>query len=174
VADTPKNSRRGACPSAASGTPCGPHTVFSLSEEETYEFGRAVGQQLQAGDLVLLQGELGLGKTVFARGVAAGLGVCPDEVSSPSYTLVHEYRGGRLPLFHIDLYRIDDPAELTTLGLDEILACDAVAIVEWGERLPPFYRRGAISVRFLDIGEGSRRIEVRSPREEPSSDEGDA
>ena len=83
------------------------HTLFSLSEQETIEIGRTLGRGLHGGDLVLLEGELGLGKTVLAKGIAAGLGVDPDDVTSPSYTLVQEYEGGRVPLFHLDLYRLD-------------------------------------------------------------------
>jgi tRNA threonylcarbamoyladenosine biosynthesis protein TsaE len=98
---------------------------------------------------------------VFARGVATALGILPDEVSSPSFTLVHEYKGGRVPLFHIDLYRLETPEEeVGALGLEEILAAGGVVLVEWGEKLPAFLRRGATTIRFHDVGEGSRRIEI--------------
>jgi tRNA threonylcarbamoyladenosine biosynthesis protein TsaE len=140
-------------------------SVFALSEQETFDFGRNFAAELRGGELLVLEGDLGLGKTVFARGVAAGLGVDPDDVRSPSYTLVHEYLGGRVPVFHIDLYRIQDGDDLGTLGIDEILAAGGLVLVEWGERLPPFYRREALTVRLHDIGEGSRRIElVPAPR----------
>ena len=142
-------------------------TVFSLSEEETVELGRATSRGLRGGELVLLVGDLGLGKTVFARGMALGLGIAPEEVSSPSFTLIQEYGGGRLTLYHVDLYRINSDEELATLGLEEILDSNAVVVVEWGEKLPPQQRRDAIVVRFHDVGEGSRRIEVlaRTPPE---------
>src|SRR5262245_41810465 len=101
--------KQSSAPSAASGTSSAdaskPRAVFSLSEEETLEFGRAFGARLEGGQLVILEGDLGLGKTVFARGLAMGLGVAPEDVTSPSFTLVQEYGGGRLPVFHIDLYR---------------------------------------------------------------------
>jgi len=135
-------------------------TVFSLSEEETVELGRVTARGLRGGELVLLVGDLGLGKTVFARGMALGLGIAPEEVSSPSFTLIQEYGGGRLTLFHVDLYRINTDEELATLGLEEILDSNAVVVVEWGEKLPPYQRRDAIVVRFHDMGEGSRRIEI--------------
>jgi len=150
-------------------------TVFSLSEEETVELGRATSRGLRGGELVLLVGDLGLGKTVFARGMALGLGIAAEEVSSPSFTLIQEYGGGRLTLFHVDLYRINTDEELATLGLEEILDSNAVVVVEWGEKLPPHQRRDAIVVRFHDVGEGSRRIEV-IPRSTPERAErrGDA
>ncbi len=137
-----------------------PRTVFSLSEDETLELGRALARGLQGGELILLQGDLGLGKTVFARGIAAGLGVQPEDVTSPSFTLVQEYRGGRLAMFHVDLYRVEVPEEVGTLGIEEILTAGGVVVVEWGEKLPTYLRKGATTVSFHDLGEGSRRIEV--------------
>lgn len=137
-----------------------PRTVFSLSEQETVEFGRSFAQQLRGGELVLLRGALGAGKTVFARGVAIGLDIDPEEVSSPSYALIHEYRGGRLDVFHIDLYRLEQPEETETLGIEDLLDSGGVVLAEWGERLPAYYRRNAVLISFHDIGEGSRRIDV--------------
>jgi tRNA threonylcarbamoyladenosine biosynthesis protein TsaE len=135
-------------------------TVFSLSESETLEFGRSFARQLKGGELIVLQGDLGMGKTVFARGVAVGLGIEPEEVSSPSYALIHEYHGGRLEMFHVDLYRLDQPEETETLGIEDLLTSGGIVVAEWGERLPTFFRRDAILIRFHDVGEGSRRIEV--------------
>src|SRR5262249_20814030 len=94
-------------------------TVATGSEAETSDVGRDLGATLSAGDVVLLYGDLGAGKTAFVKGLAEGLGVSRDEVSSPTFTLVQEYRGGRLTLFHVDLYRLDDPREIADLGLDE-------------------------------------------------------
>jgi len=111
---------------------------------------------------VVLQGELGAGKTVFARGVAVGLGIPEADVSSPTFTLVQEYRGGRLPLFHADLYRLDAEAEMGALGIEDILQAGGVVLVEWGERLPGHLKRGATTVRFEDLGEDARRIHVES------------
>jgi tRNA threonylcarbamoyladenosine biosynthesis protein TsaE len=143
-------------------------TVFSLSEDETFALGRRTGQSLRPGSLVVLQGELGAGKTVFARGVAAGLGIAESEVSSPTFTLVQEYRGGRLPLFHADLYRLEAADEIGALGIDDMLQGGGIVLVEWGERLPGHLRRGATTVRFEDLGEDARRILVES---EPEADE---
>jgi tRNA threonylcarbamoyladenosine biosynthesis protein TsaE len=137
-----------------------PATVFSLSESETFELGQRVARDLRGGDLVSLEGPLGAGKTVFARGIAAGLYLASEEVSSPTFTLVHEHRGGRLTLYHVDLYRLEAAAEIETLGLRDLLTAAAVVVVEWGERLPEVYRRDAVVVRLSDLGEGSRRIEV--------------
>jgi tRNA threonylcarbamoyladenosine biosynthesis protein TsaE len=137
--------------------------------------GRGVGRLLKGGEIVLLEGDLGYGKTVFARGIAAGLGIPPEEVSSPSFTLVHEYRGGRVPLFHLDLYRLERPdEEASGLGIEEILAAGGVVLVEWGDRLPPYLRRDAVVVRLHDVGEGSRRIEIVTPSKAGAAPRGDA
>lgn len=139
----------------------GVHTTFSLSEQETYELGMRLAGTLKGGELVVLEGDLGLGKTVFARGIAASLGVVPEDVTSPSFTLVQEYSGGRVPMFHVDLYRLgDEPREIESLGLDDLLDSGAVVVVEWGEKLPPQFREHAVTIRFHDMGEGSRKIEV--------------
>jgi len=135
-------------------------TIFSLSEEETIDLGRRLASGLRGGLLVVLVGDLGLGKTAFARGIAIGLGIAPEAVSSPTFTLVQEYAGGRLRMFHVDLYRVDDPREADDLGIDELLESGAVVVVEWGERLRPGSRRDALVVRFHDLGEGTRRIEI--------------
>lgn len=151
-----------------------PRTVFSLSESETFDLGCSFAQQLRGGELILLEGDLGLGKTVFARGVASGLGIAAGDVSSPSFTLVQEYRGGRLPMFHVDLYRLDDDTGLESLGLEEILSAGAVVVVEWGEKLPSYHCREALGIRFHDIGEDSRRIELLPPRPDRRSRRSDA
>ncbi len=136
-------------------------TTFSLSEQETYELGMRLAGSLKGGELVVLDGDLGLGKTVFARGIAASLGVVPEDVTSPSFTLVQEYSGGRLPMFHVDLYRLnDDPMEIESLGLDDLLDSGGVVVVEWGEKLPLHMREHAVTIRFHDVGEGSRKIEI--------------
>jgi tRNA threonylcarbamoyladenosine biosynthesis protein TsaE len=139
-------------------------TTITHSELETAALGRELGETLSAGDVVLLVGDLGAGKTAFVRGLAEGLGVHRDEVSSPTFTLVQEYRGGRLPLFHVDLYRLDDPRELDDLGLDEI-ADDGVLAIEWAEKLTGNARLkpSALDVARADreAPEGSRYTTVR-------------
>jgi tRNA threonylcarbamoyladenosine biosynthesis protein TsaE len=111
--------------------------------------------------VVLLSGPLGAGKTAFVRGLARGLGVDPDEVSSPTFTLVHEYRGGRLRLFHADLYRLGR-AGAEDLGLDELGVQDGVLAIEWPDRLGHAFN-GAIEVEIVIVDETSRRITVGRP-----------
>lgn len=132
------------------------------SEDETRALARDLSRELAEGDVVLLSGDLGSGKTAFVRGLADGLGIDPDEVTSPTFTLVHEYRGGRLPLVHVDLYRLES-ADLDEIGLDPDLANRGVVAVEWAERLtrvPP----GALRVSIGDEGANRRGVEVYSTR----------
>ena len=140
-------------------------TTTTHSERETAALGRELAATLSAGDVVLLVGNLGAGKTAFVRGLAEGLGVHRDEVSSPTFTLVQEYRGGRLPLFHVDLYRLDDPREIDDLGLDEI-AEDGVLAIEWAEKLPsqlPSPLPGAVRVTLAHAGDVERMVTVQMP-----------
>lgn len=132
-------------------------TIRTHSEEETMQVARDLAASLALGSVVLLYGELGAGKTVFVRGLAEGLGADPDEVTSPTFTLIQEYRG-RVPLFHVDLYRIDEPRDIEELGLDELGASGVLAI-EWAERLPE-RQASAIDVRIEDAGENERQIRI--------------
>lgn len=128
------------------------------SEADTRALAARLAHDLEAGATVLLSGDLGAGKTAFARGLAEGLGVDPDLVSSPTFTIVHEYAGGRLPLVHVDLYRLSD-ADLDDIGLDTDLASRGVTAVEWPERLTrPL--RGAIHVTIVDAGNDTREIGI--------------
>ena len=130
----------------------------SRSDAETERLGADLASTLGPGARVLLYGELGAGKTAFVRGLAEGLGLDPDEVSSPTFTLVQEYRG-RLSLFHVDLYRLAS-GEVDDLGLDA-LAAGGVLAIEWAERLPRA-DAGAIEVRLEHAGEDRRRISITS------------
>lgn len=132
------------------------NTQTSTSETETRRIAAAFAASLKPGDVLLLEGDLGAGKTAFVRGLAEGLGVDPGEVTSPTFTLVHEYRGGRLPLIHIDLYRLER-ADLDEIGLDQDLADRGVIAVEWPERLTRAIR-GAITVSITDTGADTRTI----------------
>jgi tRNA threonylcarbamoyladenosine biosynthesis protein TsaE len=132
--------------------------VLSHSEEETAAVARQLAAQLAAGAVLLLSGDLGAGKTAFVRGLAQGLGVDPEEVSSPTFTLVHEYRGGRLTLFHADLYRLDR-ADTEDLGLQDADVAAGVLAVEWPERLGrPL--TGATRVSIEIAGENDRTIKI--------------
>ena len=134
-----------------------PDTV-TRSQEDTERLAETLASELRGGDVVLLSGPLGAGKTAFVRGLARGLGVDPDEVSSPTFTLVHEYRGGRLRLFHADLYRLGTAAA-EDLGLDELGIRDGVLAIEWPDRLGHGFR-DAIDVQIDVVDEASRRITV--------------
>ena len=124
------------------------------SEDETAALGRDLASRLARGSVVLLSGELGAGKTAFVRGLAEGLGIDPSDVSSPTFTLIQEYRGGRLPLYHVDLYRLKS-IEVEDLGLDDERMGEGITAIEWPDRLPhPF--RNAVTVR-IEAGEETTR-----------------
>lgn len=134
----------------------------TASEAETREVAADLATRLQPGAIILLHGDLGAGKTAFVRGLAEGLGVPDDAVSSPTFTLVHEYRGGRLVLYHADLYRLPPGASLEDLGLDETAETGVLAI-EWPERLNRPVP-GALDVR-IDIADDTERvIAIEGPR----------
>jgi tRNA threonylcarbamoyladenosine biosynthesis protein TsaE len=134
-----------------------PEVVTTNSENETFALGRTIAGSLQPGTFVLLHGDLGAGKTAFVRGMAAGLDADPDNVSSPTFVLIQQYKG-RIPLVHVDLYRLESGAAADDLGLEE-MASGAVVAIEWAERLPrPL--DGSVSVKIEDLGGNSRRITV--------------
>jgi tRNA threonylcarbamoyladenosine biosynthesis protein TsaE len=134
-------------------------TVRTSSEEETIELGRAIAHGLPQKACVLLIGNLGAGKTTLAKGLINGLGVAePGEVVSPTFTLIHEYGGGRV--YHIDLYRLDKPEQVATLGLDDIFDKDAVVLIEWGERFPELMPAQRIEIRLAAIDVHERQIEI--------------
>ena len=130
----------------------------TASEEETIALGERIARELPSRAVVLLIGNLGAGKTTLAKGIAKGLGAAAsEEVSSPTFTLIHEY-GDRL--YHIDLYRLDTNAQVATLGLDEIFDREAVALIEWGERFPDLMPAQHIEIRLEPEGEDGRRIKI--------------
>jgi tRNA threonylcarbamoyladenosine biosynthesis protein TsaE len=136
--------------------------ITTHSEAETAAVGRQLAPALTAGSVVLLYGDLGAGKTALVKGLAEGLGAAPDDVSSPTFTIMQEYRGGRLPLFHVDLYRLNDPREIDDLGLDEI-AADGVLAIEWAEKLDAAARLKPsryIGVRIQHGDADARHIEI--------------
>jgi tRNA threonylcarbamoyladenosine biosynthesis protein TsaE len=131
----------------------------TLSEEETIALGERLSRDFGPGTVVLLIGNLGTGKTTLAKGIVKGLGAAPtEEVSSPTFTLIHEY--GEPPLvYHIDLYRLDDPDAVATLGLDELFEKPAVVLIEWGERFQELMPERRVEIRLL-AREGDQR-EIR-------------
>jgi tRNA threonylcarbamoyladenosine biosynthesis protein TsaE len=134
-----------------------PQTFETRSEQETTDAGMRLGAQLRAGDIVLLYGDLGAGKTAFVRGLTAGLGLDPDQVTSPTFTIIQEYRGP-VTLQHVDLYRLS-PAEVLDLGLDELADASTVLAVEWADRLPRLPSPPLIEVHFEALEDG-RRIRI--------------
>ncbi len=133
------------------------------SEEETIAAGEKLATELPPKAVVLLSGNLGAGKTTLAKGIVKGLGAAqPDEVSSPTFTLIHEYSPS---VYHIDLYRLDREDQVATLGLDEIFDRNAVVLIEWGEQFERLMPEERIEIRLRATGENSREIEVRSTME---------
>src|SRR6202049_3691477 len=117
------------------------------SAEETTALGRELAAKMLPPKLVLLRGDLGAGKTTLVKGIAAGFGAAEeDDVTSPTFTLVHEYRGPRANLYHIDLYRLDTPRELETLGLDDLRSDSSILLIEWGEKFPRLQRERDIEI----------------------------
>jgi tRNA threonylcarbamoyladenosine biosynthesis protein TsaE len=133
-------------------------TIETRSAAETEGVGRRIGETLPGGTVVLLVGDLGAGKTAFVRGLAAGLGIDPSDVSSPTFTLVQEYRG-RCRLQHVDLYRLSHWQDIEELGIDEFVAHGDVVAIEWADRLPA-PPPGALRVEIGDLGGDTRRITV--------------
>jgi tRNA threonylcarbamoyladenosine biosynthesis protein TsaE len=132
-------------------------TITSLSPEETFAFGASLAADLRGGEIFALCGDLGAGKTHLAKGLAGGLGCDPAAVTSPTFTLVHEYPGGRLPVFHFDFYRLEDEDEVWRLGFEEYLGERGVLLVEWADKFP---QAMPAATRWLDLrsGAGDERI----------------
>jgi len=133
-------------------------TFISHSPADTESLGEKLGGVSQRGLVIALSGDLGAGKTQFVRGFARGLGI-PERVHSPTFTLVNEYAGGRLKLFHLDLYRLETPQQILSAGIEEFLQPDGVAVIEWAERLAnQGVKQQMISVRIEIVSETERKI----------------
>ena len=136
-------------------------TYRTASEEETVSLGERLARELPARGVVLLIGNLGAGKTTLTKGIARGRHAAePDEVSSPTFTLIHEY-GSPTTVYHIDLYRLDEPRQVATLGLEDIFDRDALVLIEWGERFPGLMPPTRTEIYLRAIGENEREIEVK-------------
>jgi len=131
---------------------------FTHSEKETEKLGEKLGRLVEPGTIILIKGDLGTGKTVFTRGIARGLGI-EEHVTSPTFTLIHQYQG-RLPLYHFDIYRIEDPDEMYDIGYEEFFYGNGVAVVEWPEKmewlLPDEYLEIVIERIHLDSQDGRK------------------
>ena len=135
-------------------------TIMTRGTGETRAAGRRLAGQLHAGDVVLLRGPLGAGKSELTRGIAEGLGVA-ETVTSPSFTILNVYESGRIPLYHFDWYRLESEEELYELGMDEYLGGDGIAAVEWPERCPEAVPERDLEIRLEPAGEEERRITLR-------------
>ena len=137
--------------------------ITTNSAEETIAFGRTLAELLAPPKLVLLRGDLGAGKTTLVKGIAAAFEAAAEEdVTSPTFTLVHEYRGPRAHLYHIDLYRVDTPRELETLGLDDLRSERSVLLIEWGEKFARLQRERDMEISLEPDGENRRQIRIVS------------
>jgi len=134
---------------------------FTHSAEETTELGRRLAAGLRPPKLVVLRGELGAGKTTLIKGIAEGFHAASQEnVTSPTFTLIHEYRGPGVNVYHVDLYRVDTQRELDTLGLDDLFDETSVVLIEWGEKFARFLRERDVEITIERLGENDRKIKV--------------
>jgi tRNA threonylcarbamoyladenosine biosynthesis protein TsaE len=135
------------------------------SPQETIELGRKLARSLAPPKLVLLRGELGAGKTTLVKGIAEGFqAASQDDVTSPTFTLIHEYRSPVVNIYHIDLYRVDTPRQLETLGLDDFIAPDSVLLIEWGDKFARLVREKDVEIALERAGENDRRVKIISDR----------
>jgi tRNA threonylcarbamoyladenosine biosynthesis protein TsaE len=136
------------------------------SAEETVALGRRLATEVKPGSLVLLRGDLGAGKTTLVKGIAEGFHAAEAEsVTSPTFTLIHEYRGPNVVLYHIDLYRIDTQRELDTLALDDLMDANNILLIEWGEKFERFVRERDVEIRIEHGGGDKRSFFVKSRTE---------
>ena len=131
------------------------------SAEETTELGRQLAAELKPGSIVLLRGELGAGKTTMVKGIAEGWNAArAEDVTSPTFTLIHEYRGPEITLYHIDLYRIDTQRELDTLALDDLMDPKSILLIEWGEKFERLMKECETEITIEHQGSDERRISL--------------
>ena len=134
---------------------------ITKSAEETIALGRELAPLLVPPKIVLLRGDLGAGKTTLVKGIAEGFqAASEEEVTSPTFTLVHEYRGPSATLYHIDLYRVDTQRELETLGLADLIGDNSILLIEWGDKFPRFERERDIEIALVWTAEDKRKVRV--------------
>jgi len=123
--------------------------------------GRRLSPDIKPGTIVLLRGDLGAGKTTLVKGIAEGFqAALAEDVTSPTFTLIHEYRGPQVTLYHIDLYRIDTARELDTLALDDLMSANSILLIEWGEKFERFTKERDVEIAIEHLGEDERRVTV--------------
>ncbi len=137
--------------------------VITKSAKQTIALGNRLAKKLKAGDVVALEGDLGSGKTTFTKGIALGLGVKRNiYVTSPSFVLIREYKQGRVPLYHLDLYRLDRNSELQTTGYEEYIWGDGITVIEWAEKIEGILPKDHVLIRFKITGKDRREIKIIS------------
>lgn len=134
---------------------------FTHSQLQTQQLGKNLSHRFWPGCVVLLEGDLGAGKTTFVRGVAQGIGT--DGVSSPTFALLHVYEGGRLPIYHIDAYRLASACEAEDIGLDEAIFGDGVCLIEWSQNIAQMLPKDAIRITLEHLGGDGRSITIFGP-----------
>jgi tRNA threonylcarbamoyladenosine biosynthesis protein TsaE len=138
-------------------------TFTTHSADETTELGRQIAAQLKPGTVVLLRGDLGAGKTTLVKGIAEGFSAArAEDVTSPTFTLIHEYRGPAVTLYHIDLYRIDTQRELDTLALDDLMTEKSILLIEWGEKFAHFASERDVEIAIEHKGGDERMVRIHS------------
>ena len=134
---------------------------ITQSPEETIALGRTLAPMITPLKIVVLRGDLGAGKTTLVKGIAEGFHAASEEdVTSPTFTLIHEYRGPHTTVYHIDLYRVDTPRQLETLGIDDLIADNSILLIEWGEKFPRFERERDIEIAIERLGENGRKVKI--------------
>ncbi|MBQ28135.1 MAG: tRNA (adenosine(37)-N6)-threonylcarbamoyltransferase complex ATPase subunit type 1 TsaE [Nitrospiraceae bacterium] len=127
--------------------------------DQTRHIGNTLGKTLSGGEVLAITGDLGAGKTCLIQGIAQGLGIASSDITSPTFTLIHEHEG-RIPLFHIDLYRLEKPTEVEAIGLEEYFSRDGVTAIEWAERATPLLPQNRVDITLSHEGGNNRRITI--------------
>lgn len=135
--------------------------IRSGSPDETLKIGRLLGKSLSEGDIICLSGDLGAGKTVFTKGIAAGMGVPQDAIVSPTFILIRQHDQGRIPLYHFDLYRLKDPQDILILGYEEYFYDDGVTVIEWSDRLKHLIPEKCLKIKIIIKGKTQRLLELK-------------
>ena len=131
------------------------------STEETIELGKKIGSMLKPGDIIAMEGTLAAGKTTITKGIAGALGI-EDNITSPTFCLISEYYGNKMPLYHMDVYRLDGPEDFLNLGVEELLYGQGVCIIEWSEKIKSVLPSKTITLSITPEDDGSRKIEIQN------------